>query len=50
MQWSPSADISETDEEYLICADAADHRVTDGRAGSRLLRRIADLLCHPETL
>lgn len=29
---------------------AADHRVTDGRAGSRLLRRIADLLAHPETL
>jgi len=29
---------------------AADHRVTDGRAGSKLLRRIADLLSHPETL
>jgi pyruvate dehydrogenase E2 component (dihydrolipoamide acetyltransferase) len=29
---------------------AADHRVTDGRAGSRFLRAIADLLAHPETL
>jgi pyruvate dehydrogenase E2 component (dihydrolipoamide acetyltransferase) len=28
---------------------AADHRVTDGRAGSRLLRRIADLLADPAT-
>jgi pyruvate dehydrogenase E2 component (dihydrolipoamide acetyltransferase) len=29
---------------------AADHRVTDGRAGSRLLRRIAELLAGPATL
>jgi pyruvate dehydrogenase E2 component (dihydrolipoamide acetyltransferase) len=29
---------------------AADHRVTDGRAGSRLLRRIGDLLAQPATL
>jgi pyruvate dehydrogenase E2 component (dihydrolipoamide acetyltransferase) len=29
---------------------AADHRVTDGRAGSRLLRRIADLLADPASL
>jgi pyruvate dehydrogenase E2 component (dihydrolipoamide acetyltransferase) len=29
---------------------AADHRVTDGRAGSRLLRRIAALLARPEAL
>jgi pyruvate dehydrogenase E2 component (dihydrolipoamide acetyltransferase) len=29
---------------------AADHRVTDGRAGSRLLRRIAELLEGPATL
>ena len=29
---------------------AADHRVTDGRAGSRLLRRIADLLAQPSAL
>jgi pyruvate dehydrogenase E2 component (dihydrolipoamide acetyltransferase) len=29
---------------------AADHRVTDGRAGSRFLSRIAALLARPETL
>ncbi|HKZ72765.1 MAG TPA: dihydrolipoamide acetyltransferase family protein [Steroidobacteraceae bacterium] len=29
---------------------AADHRVTDGRAGARLLRRVADLLARPENL
>jgi pyruvate dehydrogenase E2 component (dihydrolipoamide acetyltransferase) len=29
---------------------AADHRVTDGRAGSRLLNRIASLLSTPEEL
>jgi pyruvate dehydrogenase E2 component (dihydrolipoamide acetyltransferase) len=29
---------------------AADHRVTDGRAGSRLLRRIGDLLAQPASL
>jgi pyruvate dehydrogenase E2 component (dihydrolipoamide acetyltransferase) len=29
---------------------AADHRVTDGRAGSRFLHRIADLLTQPEKL
>ena len=29
---------------------AADHRVTDGRAGARFLRAIGDLLAHPETL
>jgi pyruvate dehydrogenase E2 component (dihydrolipoamide acetyltransferase) len=29
---------------------AADHRVTDGRAGSRFLERIAMLLCAPESL
>ncbi|HVS75816.1 MAG TPA: dihydrolipoamide acetyltransferase family protein [Steroidobacteraceae bacterium] len=29
---------------------AADHRVTDGRAGARFLRGIADLLAHPEAL
>ncbi len=29
---------------------AADHRVTDGRAGARFLRAIAELLAHPEAL
>jgi pyruvate dehydrogenase E2 component (dihydrolipoamide acetyltransferase) len=29
---------------------AADHRVTDGRAGSRLLRRIGELLAQPAAL
>jgi pyruvate dehydrogenase E2 component (dihydrolipoamide acetyltransferase) len=29
---------------------AADHRVTDGRAGSALLRRIADVLADPASL
>ena len=29
---------------------AGDHRVSDGRAGSRFLRVIADLLAHPEQL
>lgn len=29
---------------------AADHRVTDGRSGSRFLRSIAELLAHPESL
>ena len=34
----------------LTLSLAADHRVTDGRAGSRLLRRIADLLAQPSAL
>ena len=34
----------------LTLALAADHRVTDGRAGSRFLRAIADLLQHPDEL
>lgn len=34
----------------LTLALAADHRVTDGRSGSRFLRSIAELLAHPETL
>ena len=34
----------------LTLALAADHRVTDGRAGSRFLRAIADLLQHPDKL
>jgi len=34
----------------LTLALAADHRVTDGRAGSRFLRAIADLLQHPDAL
>lgn len=34
----------------LTLALAADHRVTDGRAGSRFLRAIADLLARPEAL
>ena len=34
----------------LTLALAADHRVTDGRAGARFLRAIADLLAHPEAL
>lgn len=34
----------------LTLALAADHRVTDGRAGARFLRAIADLLAHPESL
>ncbi len=34
----------------LTLALAADHRVTDGRAGSRFLRAIADLLQHPDGL
>ncbi len=34
----------------LTLALAADHRVTDGRAGSRFLRAIAELLQHPDTL
>ena len=29
---------------------AADHRVTDGRAGSRFLHQVADLLTQPEKL
>lgn len=29
---------------------AADHRVTDGRSGSRFLRSIAELLAHPDSL
>ncbi len=29
---------------------AADHRVTDGRSGSRFLRAIAELLAHPDKL
>ena len=29
---------------------AADHRVTDGRMGSRFLRTVADLLAHPQAL
>ena len=34
----------------LTLALAADHRVTDGRAGARFVRAIADLLAHPEAL
>lgn len=34
----------------LTLALAADHRVTDGRAGARFLRAVADLLAHPESL
>ncbi len=34
----------------LTLALAADHRVTDGRAGARLLRAIADLLAQPQAL
>ena len=34
----------------LTLALAADHRVTDGRAGARFLRAIADLLARPEAL
>lgn len=34
----------------LTLALAADHRVTDGRAGARFLRTVADLLAHPESL
>lgn len=34
----------------LTLALAADHRVTDGRAGARFLRAVADLLAHPEAL
>ena len=34
----------------LTLALAADHRVTDGRAGARFLREIAELLAHPEAL
>lgn len=34
----------------LTLALAADHRVTDGRAGSRLVRRISDLLAKPAML
>lgn len=34
----------------LTLAVAADHRVTDGRAGARFLRAIADLLARPESL
>lgn len=34
----------------LTLALAADHRVTDGRAGARFLRAIADLLAHPQAL
>ena len=34
----------------LTLALAADHRVTDGRAGARFLRTIAELLAHPQAL
>jgi pyruvate dehydrogenase E2 component (dihydrolipoamide acetyltransferase) len=34
----------------LTLALAADHRVTDGRAGARFLRAVAELLAHPEAL
>ncbi len=34
----------------LTLALAADHRVTDGRAGARFLRAIADLLARPQAL
>ncbi len=34
----------------LTLALAADHRVTDGRAGARFLRAIAELLAHPQEL
>ncbi|EQD50404.1 2-oxoacid dehydrogenase acyltransferase, catalytic domain protein, partial [mine drainage metagenome] len=34
----------------LVLTLAADHRVTDGRVGSRFLRTIADLLAHPQSL
>jgi pyruvate dehydrogenase E2 component (dihydrolipoamide acetyltransferase) len=34
----------------LTLALAADHRVTDGRAGASFLRAVADLLAHPESL
>ena len=34
----------------LMLALAADHRVTDGRAGARFLRTVADLLANPEAL
>ena len=34
----------------LTLTVAADHRVTDGRAGARFLRAVADLLAHPEAL
>jgi len=34
----------------LTLALAGDHRVTDGRAGARFLRTVAELLAHPEAL
>jgi pyruvate dehydrogenase E2 component (dihydrolipoyllysine-residue acetyltransferase) len=34
----------------LMLALAADHRVTDGRAGARFLRTVADLIADPEAL
>lgn len=34
----------------LTLALAADHRVTDGRAGAQFLRAVADLLARPESL
>jgi len=37
-------------QPILTLALAGDHRVTDGRAGARFLRTIADLLVHPEAL
>ncbi len=34
----------------ITLALAGDHRVTDGRAGARFLRTVAELLAHPEAL
>ena len=34
----------------LMLTLAADHRVTDGRAGAHFLRTVADLLAHPQAL